>query len=729
MHGKWLKHGKGSASRAIQYLLGDLDHLGSKRAEVKVLRGDPHRVARVADSLEFRHKYRSFVLSFAPTDNPTPQQIDEVLDMFERVAFGKRADRFAYTAVLHREDDGTPHIHIIVARVDLATGKSFNPSPPGWQNTYDPMRDYFNLKYDWARPDDPARARALNKPNDLPHNAKALRELINTHIIQAVELGIVANRDDVVRYINQTFGDLGVKVARETKKSISLAVPGREKNVRLTGEIYGRDFNADTAAYRREGTGATRIDAANRRKRVEELGRELDRIISKRDQYIRKRYDRGNRQSKTNDKREDIRYDDRPNRADRELEPAKRAVGERSEPRQAGQQVEAMGDKRHDDRGNSVDIGSSIDYSYRPLRTEIVKPEFRSQRKGDKERRADNRTNTVFAASVSQPARPIHRGFSETNYAGRRQIDERTTRDIVARIGRAVEAARRRSESYARATRATNQFVGKLGGRSRRRREEYHRLIAHYPRPKRENYRAIGEAAVVRRAIKNVGEALKTAVERISEFVELTSRKLRGGRLWGRERGRRGQLRWIWRSRHVQALNVFNQVVNIRAKMRDNRAYLPVLMPAKNGVMWRIGEAEIISRNDYLTSDSHVADFSIEPPKNGVIPFVSSSAQKGKAVCENAIDAAICAKEGYEAYYAPNPKKAARIDAQIYIPNQYGNEWADKLAKMGKKVIDENSDITVPYRANWDLMWDNIYREEEAQRRKNENRQSFSFRM
>ena len=74
---KFLARGTGSAR----------DAAGKPRAGVEVLRGDPHQVAAVADTLPFDHKYTSGVIAWAPEDAPTDDQISEVLDAFEETAW------------------------------------------------------------------------------------------------------------------------------------------------------------------------------------------------------------------------------------------------------------------------------------------------------------------------------------------------------------------------------------------------------------------------------------------------------------------------------------------------------------------------------------------------------------------------------------------------------------------------------------------------------------------
>ena len=128
----FLARGTGSTGAAADYLLGARDATGRPREGVEVLRGDPHRVAAVADALSFEHKYTSGVIAWAPDDAPTDAQIRAVLDDFERTAWaGLEPDRYAWAAVLHRERDGGAHVHVRAARCDLETGRSLNIAAAG----------------------------------------------------------------------------------------------------------------------------------------------------------------------------------------------------------------------------------------------------------------------------------------------------------------------------------------------------------------------------------------------------------------------------------------------------------------------------------------------------------------------------------------------------------------------------------------------------------------------
>ncbi len=124
---KFLSHGKGSARAAVEYLVGERDAAGHEREGVEVVRGNPDMVAAVADSLDFERRYTSAVIAWAPEDRPTEEQIEAVLDEFEKTAWaGLDPDRYAWTAVLHRERGGGVHAHILAAQCDLQTGRSLN---------------------------------------------------------------------------------------------------------------------------------------------------------------------------------------------------------------------------------------------------------------------------------------------------------------------------------------------------------------------------------------------------------------------------------------------------------------------------------------------------------------------------------------------------------------------------------------------------------------------------
>ena len=156
------KHGAGSAVRAADYLLQELDWKGEEREDIEVLRGDPREVADVADALEFKYTYTSGVIAWAVEDQPTDEQIERTVDEFEKLAWaGMEPHRYAWTAVKHRDSEGKVHVHVVAARCDLETGKSLNIAPPNWERTYGALQNYLNQEYGWADPKDRERKRLV----------------------------------------------------------------------------------------------------------------------------------------------------------------------------------------------------------------------------------------------------------------------------------------------------------------------------------------------------------------------------------------------------------------------------------------------------------------------------------------------------------------------------------------------------------------------------------------
>ena len=314
MHIKFLDHGKGSGRAAVTYLLGTHDHNGEKRAEVRVLRGDPELVGQIADSLDFVHRYTSGAINWSLTDNPSDEQIDQVLDDFERVAFaGLDPSRVAHCAVLHVDQDGSRHVHVLTARVDLMTGKSLNVAPPGWKKSYDPLRDYYNHAHGWARPDDPLRARALRPGKRALIEASTMRRararnsdlaaldddalrraleiepdpraVITDDLMKRIDAGQIENRDGILAALRKS----GFEIPRAGRDYITVLNPKTGSRYRLKGRIYEASW---TAASERVTNMLKSAAAAPRPdpEAAEKARVDLEAAIERRAKYNRERY-------------------------------------------------------------------------------------------------------------------------------------------------------------------------------------------------------------------------------------------------------------------------------------------------------------------------------------------------------------------------------------------------------------------------------------------------------
>ena len=304
MYIKFLKHGKGDPAKAASYLVDDVDHLNRPRPHIEVLRGDPQTFTAIAESIQNEWKYTSGVIAWSKDDAPTNDEINEVLDTFEAHAFsGLKPTQYHFTAVLHEEDDGSKHVHFLVPRLELETGKALNIAPPGNQKYFDPLRDYFNYSKGWSRPDDPALQRDTQKP-DYVHfeDAAALRaglkdgpvnnvrEKIGRYIEQRVEHGFIRDRKDVLDAISE----LG-EVTRTSDKFISLKIDG--KAIRLKGAFYESNFSIESYLENRtreandaRASRKNRTVSENHRKLAEQFREQFKEFADKRSKYNANRY-------------------------------------------------------------------------------------------------------------------------------------------------------------------------------------------------------------------------------------------------------------------------------------------------------------------------------------------------------------------------------------------------------------------------------------------------------
>ena len=256
MHIKFLEHGKGSAAKASAYVLDKLDHMGNVRAGVEVLRGDATTFNAICDSSPHLWKYTSGVIAWAKDDAPTDEQIKEVLNDFEQHAFaGLDPSQYHLFAVLHTDDDGSKHIHVLTPRLDIESGKSLNIAPPGHEKHFDSLRDYFNTKYEWSRPDDFLLMRTTQEPNHIAKlNAQAknilssqeLENLPKKQFCQAMDNYVqtllktqtAENRADIVACLKQLDGIDSIK---PSKDFLTVTLSSGKKH-RLKGDFYNEKF-------------------------------------------------------------------------------------------------------------------------------------------------------------------------------------------------------------------------------------------------------------------------------------------------------------------------------------------------------------------------------------------------------------------------------------------------------------------------------------------------------
>ncbi|ACK68474.1 TOPRIM domain protein (plasmid) [Rippkaea orientalis PCC 8801] len=271
---KFFNRGTGKGKGPVEYILNATDTKGIPREpQPELLKGNPQQIITLIDSLDFKHKYTSGVISFAPTDAPTNEQLEAIITSFEDTAFaGLEPDQYDILWVKHTHtgggatalaERGRVELHFVTPRVELTTGKSLNIAPPGANYYFEPWRDYWNMTHGWASPNDPQRARTyypgyhalidaqncrLELNGQKPVSRDDARKLITNYLTAYIEEGQIQNRNDIVT----TLEEAGFTITRQGDNYITVTHDDLHQRIRLKGGIYsaswrlGAEFTAET---------------------------------------------------------------------------------------------------------------------------------------------------------------------------------------------------------------------------------------------------------------------------------------------------------------------------------------------------------------------------------------------------------------------------------------------------------------------------------------------------
>ncbi len=300
---KVFPHGQGGGSGPVDYLLR-MDYPGRSEGPPTLLRGDADMTRDLIDAQPRKWKFTAGVCSWGPEDTVTPEQERQLMDDFERLAFaGLEPDQYNILWVRHSHA-GHHELHFVIPRVELSTGKAFNAFPPGWRKDFDQLRDLYNWRENWTRPDDPARARFSTPDHADLHKARLIRwgkepkpdaraeakSAVHDYVRAMMESGQVHDRDSLIKALT----DAGLEINRAGKDYVTVKDADSGEKLRLKGGVYAADWQLGQPGRTNEGesrTGAA-TDRDHRRRRIDELAAELERRHAKRAQYNQKRYGR-----------------------------------------------------------------------------------------------------------------------------------------------------------------------------------------------------------------------------------------------------------------------------------------------------------------------------------------------------------------------------------------------------------------------------------------------------
>lgn len=309
---KFLQTRNGGGVGSVNYLLNERTQQGTAR----ILKGNESQTRAIINQIQFKQKTTFGVLSFSEKAADISDEIkQEIIKDFERHLLGDyMKERVNVLWVEHSDKDGRLELNFVIPKIDLVSGKSFNP--------YFDQRDRTNInlwkrtindEYNFHSPDDPKHQYNQNRHKATLKQHNTITELDNT-LKELVAQGVIKNRSHLIELLNTH----GYEVTRQPESGISVKLPNQKKAFRLKGGIYSADFtNIDKLSELGE-TQSRRIQQyANRDTQAEciENRKRLENFISKRDEYNRSRYKENIRENAINNDRHKSR-NNKPNGAE-----------------------------------------------------------------------------------------------------------------------------------------------------------------------------------------------------------------------------------------------------------------------------------------------------------------------------------------------------------------------------------------------------------------------------
>lgn len=287
-----------NAQKAVDYLTGD-EYYDKESLEWKqrdpapvVLEGDPKSFVQACDSLTFKNRYTSGVLSFSPEEtaliNASPGLKDEILQDFKDFAFAGIPEDCRNMLAVEHTHTGRLEIHYTIPRVHLGSGKYWNPFEPNYEgkrgkgNDYkfreqnDAYVDYACNKFGLQNPRDLSVARDI-KINPFDKEAVSKRD-VHKFVSELVNSGHVTCREDIEKFLVKAGG----KITRSSDEYISVKF-GDQKAMRFKGGIYDKSEFGGAAI-------STREFQEGQRPSTESIGQKFDSVIKEREWRVESRH-------------------------------------------------------------------------------------------------------------------------------------------------------------------------------------------------------------------------------------------------------------------------------------------------------------------------------------------------------------------------------------------------------------------------------------------------------
>ena len=411
------------AKATIAYLLNERTDTG----EAVVMEGNPDMTLKfISDASKNKWCWSSGVLTFE--ESLDDDILREIIADFKRVTFpGMSPEQYDVLFVKH-EDKGRSELHYIIPRIELTTGKAFNPYFVGKDFVKkDLFQQFINTKYGLSNPLDPKKKSLTSKKlKSWQKDKKSLLRQIDETIMPYVEIGEISSRAEMIDKLREIGLELGDNP--EKRKYITIIDPNNPKKThRLKGEIYAPDFSG--LPDLRKNIEADAVKQGYGRP-LKEIEADLKKFIDRDAAYNKKRYQH---KGKSND-RTTTDYPRKESRAISQRGAYQRAVSEHnsrieeldrvrnSSISRAGAVAETTAAKavrepaRAERNDRTSEIDRLINETERRIETDLsfTSEDYRAITEARRERKLRRSIKSSLAAAIQQLADELVRGVKQT---------------------------------------------------------------------------------------------------------------------------------------------------------------------------------------------------------------------------------------------------------------------------------------------------------------------------
>lgn len=236
------KTGKGKARGPLNYLLGNDKDNKPRDPAPQIIKGDRKLTEVLIDSNHRQYKYTSGAIAFRDNEKPTSEQIEKIINAFEKTFTPDLEERVPLLWVKH-EEKGNTELHFICPMQDSKTGKQFNICPPGDQ--FKQMFKDFQALANDANNWDQVRSNMLKAQMseldkaDPTNQSNKIKKMLSSEIERKAKTGELNNRKDLITHLQR----IGFDITRKGKDYISVKHKKALKATRLKGPAFCESAN------------------------------------------------------------------------------------------------------------------------------------------------------------------------------------------------------------------------------------------------------------------------------------------------------------------------------------------------------------------------------------------------------------------------------------------------------------------------------------------------------